>query len=133
MSVIRSRGRVPLTGRVALMVLVLSAALSWPAIDAHGSSSALVSSKGKRTLVVVGEKGERNRIHIQVEKNRKFFTLSDTGQVPDYSTVILTYSSDSLPGCTVKSMGDETTHYLRCEISRIQRVFLDLRDKDDLV
>ncbi|MDQ2622652.1 MAG: hypothetical protein M3Y45_06385 [Actinomycetota bacterium] len=123
--------RAPVTF-VALLV-VIAAWAAWLAADARGSSSALVNAKGKSTLVVIGEKGERNRIHIQVEKNRKYFTLSDTGQVPDYSTVVLTYDPASLPGCTVLSMGEETTDYLRCEISRVKKLVLDLRDKDDLV
>ncbi len=114
-------------------LLAALATMTWWSPDAGASSSALVKAQGKRVLVVVGGKGERNRIHIQVEKNRRYFTLADTGQIPDYSTVVLSYDPGSLPGCMVLSMGDETTDYLRCEIKRVNRLFLDLRDKDDLV
>lgn len=116
-----------------LAFAVVLALFMWAPPESHASKSSLVKAKGKRTLVVIGEKGERNRIHIQLEKNRKYFTLSDTGQVPDYSTVVLSYDTGSIPGCTVLSMGDETTDYLRCEVSRVQKLVLDLRDKDDLV
>lgn len=120
-------------GIVTFTIFCLCAVSLWMVPPAEGSSAALVKAQGKRTLTVIGEKGERNRIHIQMEKNREYFTLSDTGQVPDYSTVILKYDNGSLPGCMVLSMGDETTHYLRCRVDAVERVFLDLRDKDDLV
>lgn len=124
----RDTGGLLFLAALAAMVVVL---VSAPGADA--SKSALVKVKGKRTLTVVGEKGERNRIHIQMEKNRRYFTLSDTGQVPDYSTVVLKYDAGSLPGCTVLNMGEDYTDYLRCEVAKVERVFLDLRDKDDLV
>jgi len=109
------------------------ALIAWSAPEVQASSAGLAKAKGKRTLTVIGQKGERNRIHIQMEKDRQHFTLSDTGQVPDYSTVVLTYAAGSLPGCTVLNMGDATTDYLRCEVKAVDRVFLDLRDQDDLV
>lgn len=127
------RGIAPTVAALFSGLLILIGAMAAFAPGAHGSAAGLVQAKGKRTLVVIGEKGERNRIHVQVEKNRKFFTLADTGQVPDYSTVVLTYDAGSIPGCSVLSMGDETTDYLRCEIRRVDRLVLDLRDQDDLV
>jgi hypothetical protein len=131
MNVARSRGvNVP---TLFALLAVLAAIAACPVPEASASSSALVKAKGKRTLVVIGEKGERNRIHIQMEKSRKHFTLSDTGQESDYSTVTLTYSGTSLPGCLVLNMGDRTTDYLRCEVAAIDRISLDLRDQDDLV
>ena len=117
-----------------LAVLTLTiAGLVAAGSPASASKAELIRAEGVNTLLVIGEKGERNRIHIQLEADRRHFTLRDTGQVPDYSDVILSYSPTSLPGCSVESMGDERTHYLRCEIGAVKRIALDLRDKDDLV
>lgn len=133
---LKSRGS---TGGLRLILLVcagFAVGFTWLVLgtgSAHGSKAALVKAQGKRTLALIGEQGERNRIHIQMEKGGRHFTLRDTGQVPDYSPVILRYDAGSLPGCLVLSMGDETTRYLRCETARVQRVSADLRDQDDLV
>src|SRR5690606_29812256 len=80
LSATRTGSKASILGGVALLMLTFVTVLSWQVSEAEGSKSSLVKLKGKRTLSVTGEKGERNRIHIQVEKNRKFFTLSDTGQ-----------------------------------------------------
>jgi Ca2+-binding RTX toxin-like protein len=125
-----------MAARAALLAVAAAAAVVWIVLagaPAKASQAALVQAKGKSTLVVIGEKGERNRIYIEMEKGGQYFTVSDKGQVPDYSTVILRYDPASLPGCQVLNMGDETTDYLRCEKKAVQRVVLDLRDKDDLV
>lgn len=110
--------------------LVLTMAIHVSSTQA--SIASLTTVKGVPTLGLVTKENEANNVDLSLEPGGKTFTLKDSGQLPDFSYLVLKLDEASLPGCvTVPSVADPTDDYVRCEIAKVKRFVADLGPRDD--
>lgn len=112
-----------------LLGLVVSA-------PAKAATASLVKAGGKPTLALVGEQKEANSINLRMISKTEFI-LQDNGEMPNFSDVVIGFSGDSLPGCHLENpyaaLDNPGDLQVRCRISAVKQILLDLRDRDDYV